>query len=877
MLASTMAHLGQKMRPERHLKRRRSPSLCEFDQSDPPCSSGHQLAGWHGTRIPESKAIFSSHDPALRITTPFVVPRYMRMLTTVFVLAAHCGAANELPDSLISGLARPRSDDRKLQLFSSRSVEGNEDAIRRSTRALQVPSVCSLCPQGSIMGSPDQPVEIPPGFPPVAKNCKELNDLLASLSLDVSSPQCVTVRSIGENCECTVNATPDETSEAKDPPINVTNSTAPAEADMQSTATSTSTESPSASSSCVFCPKDETLPFPNRTLTIPVRDKSLSFPVDANAEVSCAQINAAAGLMPAESTECFIAQKINYICGCNNGEREYLGADTETKRAVLAWLPRVSAIISLLSSLLIIRDILRRYRQSAVGSSLRAGSSQNRVYLELLLGMSVADMVGSVAWSFTTLPIPEYLPNGYPSQIYGAHGNEQTCAAQGFFVQLGYIGVFYNMMLSVYYVLVIRFGYKGQRLLKVRKWLHAIPLSIGVILAFAAIPFYDMAVWGCHIAPPPLESNYGPILVFSVIPLSLVITVATVNMVLVYLKVRRVGKAARKWTFNGRTKEFRRPNAGTPSAGPERPAVLASVIESKDSSLDLSSDAFDAACRTAAQADLEGSCRDSERKSFSTSGLANTARRFSRRLSVRQQEDKGALDRSQRAVFWQSLTYLAAFYVSWPLYMAGNLDRMADHYGFYLTVFVMAPLQGFWNAIVYFRARPRERKVRSEAAHSDQGAKSWRYNLFARFGNSDISRENKQSSRSSPRGKSSSLLSSCAVIPEETTESPKYKQTETGDSDLPVPLPGPSRSGHTFPASMSFDSDVCSIEKTSSEASNSGADENKEERHSSTPTQRCRGRQNEESLSIPSGGNVADSNAADELKYSGEEYAHLSA
>lgn len=53
-----------------------------------------------------------------------------------------------------------------------------------------------------------------------------------------------------------------------------------------------------------------------------------------------------------------------------------------------------------------------------------------------MVAMAVFDIVNSVGWAFSTLPIPEYDKYGDYTNIYGAKGNEATCTAQGFFIQL---------------------------------------------------------------------------------------------------------------------------------------------------------------------------------------------------------------------------------------------------------------------------------------------------------------------------------------------------------------------------------------------------------------------------------------------------------
>ena len=96
-----------------------------------------------------------------------------------------------------------------------------------------------------------------------------------------------------------------------------------------------------------------------------------------------------------------------------------MGADTEAKQAVLAWLPRVSAILSILGSTFIIYDTVKDQKQRK--------SLGKKVNKQLLLGLSVFDILGAWGYVFTTLPIPEDHVYG---PIYGAKGNEATCTAQ---------------------------------------------------------------------------------------------------------------------------------------------------------------------------------------------------------------------------------------------------------------------------------------------------------------------------------------------------------------------------------------------------------------------------------------------------------------
>lgn len=79
--------------------------------------------------------------------------------------------------------------------------------------------------------------------------------------------------------------------------------------------------------------------------------------------------------------------------------------------------------------------------------------SNSLCFSQLILGMSVFDLVGSVAWVFSSAAIPVYNKYGDASNVYGARGNEGTCKAQGFLIQLNFTALFYNISLSTYYLL----------------------------------------------------------------------------------------------------------------------------------------------------------------------------------------------------------------------------------------------------------------------------------------------------------------------------------------------------------------------------------------------------------------------------------------
>lgn len=223
------------------------------------------------------------------------------------------------------------------------------------------------------------------------------------------------------------------------------------------------------------------------------------------------------------------------FCQEEPGSRDkhnYLGTTSDAERKALIWASRLSAFLSLAGASYILFDILS-HRQT-----------RQTVYHKLLLGMATFDMVTAIAWLFATAPVDKELGG----HIEGAMGDELTCTAQAFFIQLGFTSVFYNVSLAVYYLLVIAYSWREFQLQKIQVFLHGIPVTIGLGLAFGGIPSYEVFEYGCHLLPPP-AGDLWPVLVFVVLPLGFSIAAITVCMLLVYLKVRQSTAASKKWTF----------------------------------------------------------------------------------------------------------------------------------------------------------------------------------------------------------------------------------------------------------------------------------------------------------------------------------------
>lgn len=142
-----------------------------------------------------------------------------------------------------------------------------------------------------------------------------------------------------------------------------------------------------------------------------------------------------------------------------------------TQQIALAIVPKFTAFASILGSSWVILEVLTEVEK------------RRSVYHRLLLMMSVYDVLESV-WNFcSTWPIPIGTPN-----IWGNVGTQQSCSAQGFFLQLGLAVPMYNACLSAYYLLVIRYNTSDLKLKRqVEPVMHVFSFVFPVATAFASL------------------------------------------------------------------------------------------------------------------------------------------------------------------------------------------------------------------------------------------------------------------------------------------------------------------------------------------------------------------------------------------------------
>lgn len=99
---------------------------------------------------------------------------------------------------------------------------------------------------------------------------------------------------------------------------------------------------------------------------------------------------------------------------------------------------------------------------------------------QFLLGLSILEMCGSFANSWSTLPTPSFdRPYGHePSDIFKKWGTVATCDVQGFLQQLGFCAPLYNACLCIYYLLTVVGEVPSHKLMKC--WVPVCHICIAV-------------------------------------------------------------------------------------------------------------------------------------------------------------------------------------------------------------------------------------------------------------------------------------------------------------------------------------------------------------------------------------------------------------
>jgi carbonic anhydrase len=142
--------------------------------------------------------------------------------------------------------------------------------------------------------------------------------------------------------------------------------------------------------------------------------------------------------------------------------------------ALPAYLPKPFTLLSMFSSYVLLREVVFDQRHNR-------GKPISRV----LLSMSVADIIFSFAYFLGTWPAP-------PDTLYiwkENTGSQGFCTFQAVLFQFGLMASpFFNVLLAVFYLMIIRYRWTDSQLRKSEPWAHGSIWSVSLVLALFPIP-----------------------------------------------------------------------------------------------------------------------------------------------------------------------------------------------------------------------------------------------------------------------------------------------------------------------------------------------------------------------------------------------------
>ena len=357
---------------------------------------------------------------------------------------------------------------------------------------------CSLCGEGEVVPFPEKEISgaegVGLGF--VNPTC----GTIASLALIVreNSQDCRWARTLAQLCEC----------------------------------------KPRAENTCTICGGGDTMAKPFQDVIFAFGPINNMYPEVFRGETS----NRKSTCEVAESSMASLYTQDDDWCYWNQLMRgQVCGCPDNSAITVLVWTQRWSGILSLSGSLLIIISIITKPRNVILSP-----------YNQIILGISFFDSLSSTAYIIGTAFAPMELG------LHGSIGNTASCGFEAWLFQIGTVSVYYNVLLCAYFLLVVKYDWTERKFNKIAKWVHLGAVAVGMIMAFAVIPFASPDWRWCYLGTPPQAVSVLPGLFFFIIPVALCILAMTVLTVIFVRHVQQVYRKTQSKTMKGKAKGQKR-------------------------------------------------------------------------------------------------------------------------------------------------------------------------------------------------------------------------------------------------------------------------------------------------------------------------------
>lgn len=277
--------------------------------------------------------------------------------------------------------------------------------------------------------------------------------------------------------------------------------------------------------------------------------------------------------------------------------------------------------------------------------------------------MCLFDVFSSIALGLSTWPIPTGTPG-----VYAPLGTTETCSAQAFFINANIASPLYNFCLSLYYLLLVKYGVSESRIRhRIEPIMHwsTVLFALGTSFVCLGLQLFNESSLWCWINAIPSGCQHGETVcsrgdnaeifrwAFFFGPLWAAILGTMVTMYMLWRAVNQQEKKASMWTF-----------ASAASHGSD----VVSLHETPEG-------------------------------------------RLTREQMKLKQEKSVKKYRKSNMVAWQAFRYVGVFWLTW---IFGTLNRLLQlflgrsYFGIMALHAFFVPLQGFFNFLVY--VYPRYRK-----------------------------------------------------------------------------------------------------------------------------------------------------------------------
>lgn len=391
---------------------------------------------------------------------------------------------------------------------------------------------------------------------------------------------------------------------------------------------------------------------------------------------------------------------------------------SNAQNIAIAIVPKFSGTLSLLGSLFIVISILgnkcnnnnnlrsNRSRQRRMRSRRTQRSTRKRsnVQMRLLLGLSICDIIQSTCHIMSTWPIPRDTIYGF--FMYNV-GNQTTCTIQGFLLLFGGLSVpIYNTSLCLYYYICVKFPKMSDQKIasRIEPFLHfvATMLPLGLCIFGSYNEMFNPAGTACFICMYPSfcdvkeyecirGENANQLRTPCVLIIFTCFIIMVTSLSMLYYEVRKQERRMSQYDFQMR-QTYNETGGGVNDD---------SYGEDNDNS------------------NMERPRRSSSfsiRSSMSSASSAimdYTSNLKRRRKSKNAVSSTTSKNKSTRKVFLKSLYYVIPFMLVLSptliqLAMAAYVKNEMAHYCIVVIIGVFSPLQGAFNALIFFEKRVKE-------------------------------------------------------------------------------------------------------------------------------------------------------------------------